>query len=243
MQTKKCLGERETPSLPYDSTAVRTPTDPSGRLLSLLSHELRSPLGVIRGYLRMLDSPGSALSNQQRNAVAGALKAADHLAHLLSQASYLAQLRRGDTPLDLVRVDVARVVEAAVQAVRAAPDLNVSCDVGEILGTHVVTNHDRMRDAFAFLIAAVAKAQMTPKVLAVTGHRTKLEQRDGVRLRIEAPGVASQATEGVFDTTRGGLGLDLPIAENVIASHGGRVSELTASGRCVGMIVWLPVAP
>jgi signal transduction histidine kinase len=175
--------------------------------------------------------------------VAAALRAADHLAHLLSQASYLAQLRRGDTPVDLSHVDLARIVEAAVQSVQSAPELNLNCDVRDIAGTHVIANRERLRESITNLIGAVARAQMAPRTVGITTQRTKHEQREGVRLRVEAMGVAGPVIEGALDTTRGGLGLDLPIAEGVIASLGGRVSELTASGRCVGMIVWLPVAP
>jgi signal transduction histidine kinase len=45
-----------------------------------------------------------------------------------------------------------------------------------------------------------------------------------------------------LDTTRGGLGLDLPIAEAVVTSHGGHIAEIADGGRCVGVVVWLPVA-
>jgi hypothetical protein len=48
--------------------------------------------------------------------------------------------------------------------------------------------------------------------------------------------------ETALDTMRGGLGLDLPIAEAIIASHDGRVTELLDGGRCVGVVVWVPVA-
>ena len=80
-------------------TVTRMPPDQSPRILSLLSHELRGPLGVIRGYLRLLEQAGPELSDSHRQAVTAALKASDRAAELLDKASMLAQLQRQETPL------------------------------------------------------------------------------------------------------------------------------------------------
>ena len=93
------------------------------------------------------------------------------------------------------------------------------------------------------LIGAVTRAQLPPCTIGVRGQRGRDGQAEGLRLHIEAVGLAGQRAEGPLNIDRGGLGLDVPIAEAVIALHRGRVLELTAVGRCVGMIVWLPVAP
>jgi signal transduction histidine kinase len=217
--------------------------DASGRLLSVLSHELRSPLGVIRGYLRLLQDPAAALSDQHRSAISAALRAADHAARLLDQASYLAQFRRGDLQLDLTRVDMTSVLDAAIQAVAAAPDLAITCDAHNLTGTVVAASRNQLRDALTSLIAAVTRAQLPPCTIEVRAQRRRDGQAEGLRLHIEVAGLAGQRVEGPLNIDRGGLGLDLPIAEAVIALHRGRVSELTAVGRCVGLIVWLPVAP
>ncbi len=101
-------------------------SDPSGQLLSLLSHELRSPLGVIRGYLRLLDDPSGSLTAQQRQAVAAAIRAADQAAHLLGQASFLAQLRRGETQWNPSTVDV-KALRGARHRSPLAFDAPVTC--------------------------------------------------------------------------------------------------------------------
>ena len=218
-------------------------SDASGRLLSLLSHELRSPLGVIRGYLRLLEDRAAALSDQQQTAISAALRAADHAAHLLDQASHLAQLRHGHTRFDLIRIDLMKVLSAAIQSVAAAPDLTITCDARDLTGTEVNADRNQLREALTSVIAVVVRAQVAPRTIKVSVQRETLDQIAGLWLRIEAEGVAGRALEEALNTARGGVGLDLPIAEAVITSHGGRVSELTAAGHCVGMIVWLPVAP
>ena len=74
----------------YDTLGARMQPEQSPRLLSLISHELRGPLGVIRGYLRLLEQTGPELSDSHRQAVTAALKASDRAAELLTQTSMLA---------------------------------------------------------------------------------------------------------------------------------------------------------
>jgi len=214
-------------------------SDPSGQLLSLLSHELRSPLGVIRGYLRMLDEPSGSLTAQQRQAVAAAMRAADQAAHLLGQASFLAQLRRGETQWNPSTVDVRALVEAASQSARTF-DAPVTCVIGEIAVRNLAASPDQLRGALASFIAAVARAQVPPTPITITGLRRQHDDRDGLSLRIERPRDGSQPSERALNMSRGGLGLDLPIAEAIIAAHGGLVTELLDGGRWVGVVVWLP---
>lgn len=216
-------------------------SDASGRLLSLLSHELRSPLGVIRGYLRILDSPPVALTDQQRQAVTAALRAADHAVHLVDQASFLAQLRRGEAQLHPTRVDVRALLESAIQSVSPQGPKS-TCVLGDVAIESISANRDQLRDALSSFIGAVARAQATPATITVTAHRQNHEDKEGLILRFERPGKTGVPIETALDTTRGGLGLDLPIAEAIIASHDGRVTELLDDGRCVGVLVWVPVA-
>jgi signal transduction histidine kinase len=215
-------------------------TPDAGRLLSLLSHELRSPLGVIRGYLRMLDDPSSTLSNQQRMAVSAALRAADQAAHLLAQASQLAQLHRGEVQRSAVPTGLKALLESALPA--PALDPPITYDVGDVAVQTVSANRDQLRATLHSLIAAVARAQTTPGSIAIDASRRRHGNEEGVLISMRRQDLPKQAVEMPLDTTRGGLGLDLPIAEAVVASHGGHITEIADGGRCVGVVVWLPVA-
>src|SRR5688572_323275 len=58
-------------------------SDEMPRVLSLLSHELRGPLGVVRGYLRLIDQTATELSDRSRQSIAAALRASDRMADVL----------------------------------------------------------------------------------------------------------------------------------------------------------------
>src|SRR5688500_17698000 len=104
--------------------------DSSARL-SLLSHELRSPLGVIRGYLRLLDQQGEALSENHRAAIGKALSASERAAELLGQASTLAQLQKNETAIDLRPVAIGPLLRTAAASVRLPEDPRVMLEIAD----------------------------------------------------------------------------------------------------------------
>ncbi|HEY3886625.1 MAG TPA: histidine kinase dimerization/phospho-acceptor domain-containing protein, partial [Vicinamibacterales bacterium] len=84
------------------------PPDPRWpNLLSLSVHELRTPMTVVSGYIRMLlkDRAGP-LSEPQRKLLQEAEKSCGRLSELLSEASELVQLEDGRAVVGRQQVDV-----------------------------------------------------------------------------------------------------------------------------------------
>jgi signal transduction histidine kinase len=218
-------------------------SDETPRVLSLLSHELRGPLGVIRGYLRLIDQSGGDLPEKLRQAVAGALRASDRMADVLDEASVLAHLRLGGISLEPRRVALSTVVYAAIQAASLPEESRVDLDAAALPAVTLDADEPRLRSALATLITTVARAQTNQVAVEIQATRTRLGRQPAVRLRI-APRTLSgvDATEVELNTGRGGLGLALPIAACVIERHGGRVRELRHGDRPAGIAVALPVA-
>ena len=71
----------------YLATAMAETILPA--LLSLASHELRGPTGVLRGYLRLLEQDAT-LGVRPRKVMAEMTRATDRLAGLLDELSELA---------------------------------------------------------------------------------------------------------------------------------------------------------
>ncbi|MGH9174698.1 MAG: histidine kinase dimerization/phospho-acceptor domain-containing protein, partial [Vicinamibacterales bacterium] len=133
--------------------------DQSALVLSLLSHELRGPLGVMRGYLRLLDQTGPDLSDQHRQAVSAALKASDLAADLLTQTSMLAQLQRHETPFDFKPVALEEMLTAAVDAVRFPQDPVVRLEVSDVPSARISADQALLGSALTTLVSAVVRAQ------------------------------------------------------------------------------------
>jgi signal transduction histidine kinase len=215
--------------------------DQVARILSLLSHELRSPLGVIRGYLGLLNQSGEALSTLHRDAVKAALRASDRAAEILTQASTLAQLQRSRDSIRLEPVAAVALVTSAIEAVTLPADRRVQIEHGSIPPGLVRADAARLRDALTSIAAAVVRAQTRSNRIMVTADLHERANSPGVRLRIVSAAAGSSLTDAPVDLSRGGLGLDLPIADFVIAAHGGHLTELRDGDHAAGMVVWLPL--
>lgn len=212
-------------------------------MLSLLSHELRGPLGVIRGYLRLVTQSGEPLSERSREAIAAALRASDRVADVLDQASMLSHLHQGTLKLEPKRVPLTTVLHAAIQAAELPQAYTVALELANLPSASLHADESRLRTAIATLIAAVARAQTSPVTVLVTATRSRLARKPAVRLRI-GPKTLSRvdATESELNTTRGGFGLAIPIAGVIITGHRGRVRELKQGERNAGFVVTLPIA-
>ena len=85
--------------------------------LNIAAHELRSPLGIIRGYSSMLGE-GVLPPAERRVALSRITEKAEEMARLISDMLETARLETLGLELELEPVDLLRVIEDAVQAMR-----------------------------------------------------------------------------------------------------------------------------
>jgi signal transduction histidine kinase len=212
-----------------------------GRLLSLISHEVRAPLGVMRGYMRLLEQQGHNLSESNRHAVSAALKASDRAADILAQVSSLARLQRDDVATALKPTAVEPLLRTALRAVSMPPEPIVTVHVANTPSLSIAADEDLLRIAIAGLTSAVVRAQASDCRVFLLARDETRDDRPGVTLTIATTETADGgAEEAPLDITRGGLGLDLPIAAFIIAAHHGLVFERHERDRFAGITAWVP---
>jgi len=219
-----------------------TPQGPElGQMLSLLSHELRSPLGVVRGYLRLL-ARESELGDMQRQAITAALTATERCVDLLGQASLFAQLTRRETPISRTPF-VLDTLLALVVAESTDANGRAMAEISSSPGLTLTADRELMKAALKSLVAAVHRAQPLEGTVRVSSRADGANDAAGVVIEITPPADAGgDLTEMPLDLKRGGLGLALPIADAIVDAHGGQVRERRGSGGYVAVVVWWPVA-
>jgi signal transduction histidine kinase len=202
-------------------TSTREAAAVPHQVLSAVSHELRGPLGVARGYLRMLSQAGG-LDARATKMVTNAQRATDQMSALLDQVSELARWVRGEHALTRVSTGLRDAVAAATAAPSPA-GLNVRV---ELTGRSDIT-------------ADVDAAQLTRAVSALVGATARSMVQGGtvvIDVRGATPGnavlrigpqqlldAAAEVRPPVFE--RAGAGLSIFLADLIVMRHGGTLLE------------------
>lgn len=204
-------------------------------LLSLASHELRGPTGVVRGYLRLLEQDAS-LGERPRRVMLEISRATDRLAAILDEITELAHLKDGRTKLVLKRTSLRSVLHQAVQAVEMPENFETDLDVVAPVDVRMRLDEPRLRAAFCALLVTLARAQS-----GSTGFDLQLTKGRSSTQVIVQPRSLSRGTivDRPVDFARGGTGLQLPIADAVVHAHGGRLKERWVAGKFAGFVVKL----
>ncbi|HEY8448658.1 MAG TPA: ATP-binding protein [Thermomicrobiales bacterium] len=222
--------------------------------ISVVSHELRSPLTPIRGFVQLvardLAREGGHESQVKRlNAIAGHV---DRMTRLVDDLLDVSRLRAGGLEIRRAPTDLVQICRDVVQSrAAAAPDHHVRLITSEqaIVGDW---DADRLHQIVDNLVANAVK--YTPVGGHVTVH-VCLESRGReaiCQVIDDGPGIAPEDRERIFaafyrtsEATlggQGGLGLGLYICHELVAAHGGRVEVGEAPGGGAVFTVHLPLS-
>jgi signal transduction histidine kinase/CheY-like chemotaxis protein len=214
------------------------------------SHELRSPLTSIKGFVELLErSPD--LTGRQREFVDIILRSTDRLVDLVN---------------DLL--DVARIEADRVELNRRAIDVGEAVhEVAELMGPRVADKHQRLDLHIApMLPAALADASRVRQIVANLLTNAHLYSGDGGAIDVSVranhtwveivvadngPGMGRDEVDRVFErfyrggddgTRTPGTGLGLSIVKSLVDLQGGEIEIDSEPGRGTTFRIRLPCA-
>ncbi len=118
------------------------------RLVSLVAHEIRTPLSVVSGYVKMLGSERQGpLNEAQRRSVAGADRACQQLMALAGDLSWLARIERGEVSPNRVPVSLERLLGEIAAAHTPHEEHPVTVEAGGAGGAGAPGDADAMNGA------------------------------------------------------------------------------------------------
>jgi signal transduction histidine kinase/GAF domain-containing protein len=233
-----------------DVTAVRQMDQMKANFLSMVAHELRSPLHTINGYLDVLLSGMSgALSPEQFEFMRRARAGSEHLKALVDDVLLMSRRDAGAFHLnkELVRLDQV-MDEARDEVELMAADAGITLTCQRQPGLPIVeADGPRLQQVLRNLLSNAIK--FTPKggtvalVATYDDHWVRLSVSDS------GIGIASEHLPLIFDrfyqvqSANGrsrGQGLGLAIVRMIVEKHGGIVEVRSKPGRGTVFTVAVP---
>ncbi|MEV4642661.1 ATP-binding protein [Actinoplanes sp. NPDC049548] len=217
-------------------------------LVAVVSHELRNPIGVIRGYTELLLDDAD-LNAGYRREIAVIDRTSAHLLHLVEDLLDLARLDTGHAAIDVKPLPPARLIRELVQAHQPAAEaaqVELTATVGRL--PVIDADASRLRQVLDNLLSNAIK--YTPAGGTVTLTAEGDADRISVVVTDTGIGIPADQYPRLFTrffrastaTKRGikGTGLGLAVAKAVVEAHGGTITAEPAPGKGTRFIVTLP---
>jgi signal transduction histidine kinase len=214
-----------------------------GRLSTVIAHEVRNPLMIIKGALRTMNREPTSPADV-RDAAKDIDEEIDRLNNLVNDVLDVARPIRFDpAPTDINAVCRDAVQAASAGRKNAPVTLNLAPSLPEL-----ITDSERLRTVLVNLLTNADHAiegRQGGSVTLVTQQTG--DRRVGITIRDTGKGIAEDDLSRIFDpyftTRRAGTGLGLAIAKNIVEGLGGSISVTTRSGAGTDFRIDLGDAP
>lgn len=237
--------------LDQESRALREEKEAMERnFVTMITHQLRSPLAAIFQYLEVLLSDiGGELTEMQREMLERARTRLDGLLQLINDWLDMSRIQTGTILHRLQALPLAECVDAALAGLElAAQEKQVT------LHTHILADlppvqadPDTLREVFSNIIANAIKYNRLEGTVRISARL----EGEWVVADIEdtGPGIDEKEIPFLFDQfyrskdaairQQPGTGLGLAIAQKIIRAHGGKITVRSELGRGTTFSVYL----
>lgn len=205
--------------------------------VSLVSHELRSPMAAVIGAARTLQGRWRELTPDQRQSFLALIgDETSRLATLIDDVLDTSRIEAGTFSFTFSDVDLAELLRDVVASAELAQDeVELTAEVGAL--PHVRGDRERLRQVIQNLVDNAVKyssAGGRVRVSAITDDGHVL-----IDVEDEGPGIAPEDRQLIFEkfgrssggTAKPGTGLGLFIARSIAEAHGGTLNVESVPAR------------
>ncbi len=217
--------------------------------MAVCAHDLRSPLNVILGHVRLLlRGSRGPLGAPQKQSVESIERQVLRMVELVEDLLDLRALERGRLTLERHPGDLKALVEEScgnLAVLAQSHGLSLLCEVAEET-IEVSMDPGKIREVLENLVGNALRLTPSPGTIAVRlfaeGSAARLEVRDS------GPGIAPEILPKIFEAgsgwrreRRAGNGLGLAICREIVELHGGRIEAQNLPGGGAAFVVRLPI--
>ncbi|WP_214628544.1 sensor histidine kinase [Paenibacillus agaridevorans] len=222
------------------------------RFVEDASHELRTPIAIMDGHLRMLSRWGKHDPDVTENSLRIATEELERLKGLVDNLLLLSRAERTEElePRGICEQPLTVLKDAADKQMMMTPEYVVNVEAGMLEEVSIAIGEHELAQLLRILLDNAVKYSGEGRVIAIIAELDV----DQVRLSVEdrGVGISEEDIPHVWDRFyradkarsggQGGYGLGLPIAKSLVRRHGGDIVLTSELGVGTKVTVSLPLA-
>ncbi len=202
--------------------------------LNITSHELRTPMASIKGYIQMLlKRTLGNISEEQKKALDVVLRNTDRLDNLIQDILDISQLESGTMKFVSEKTDVGKLMEETVETMQSFADhkgIKINSEVEDNV-PELFVDQERISQVVRNLVNNAIKFSPESSIVNIRAKKEK----DDVLFEVQdyGRGIAKNKQRKIFDMFYqvdsgmdrkfGGVGLGLSLSRGIVLTHGGHM--------------------
>ncbi len=218
------------------------------QFVSDASHELRTPIAVLQGYIDMLDRWGKNDKEILQESIDAIKNESENMKDLLEKLLFIARNDRGTLALQKEKFSLTGLVEEIVketEIIDKSHELN--CNIENRI--YIYADRNTIKQALRIFLDNAIK--YTPKSGRITINLTTEKKYASIEIIDTGIGMSEEEMKHAFDRfyrsdksrkrEKGGHGLGLSIAKIIILSHRGKINVKSKPSEGTKVKVLLPI--
>ena len=234
-----------------DISAVKKVEEEQNKFISSVSHELKTPLTTIIGYISLLKRRGTTDSALTQKALGTMEKEAQRLLRLVSDLLNINRYNSLDFDFVFTNIDTNMLIAESVEEMSLSANeksmmINyIPSELPQVLG-----DYDRLKQVLLNIIDNSLKYSNENDIVKVTASFD--ENNLDIFIRDFGCGIDPERKDKIFDTfyrveedrsrLRGGFGIGLSIVSHIVQRHNGEIKVESVLGEGTLMQITLPLA-
>ncbi len=215
-----------------DVSDERAQEEQRSRFISVISHELQTPIAIIKGYASTLARMSTKLDPKAlRSRLMAVEEEADRLNKLVGNLLYASRIQAGGLQMDIAALDLLPLIQGMARRLKAQhPGITVTLVMPPHLPT-VMADRDRIEEVLQNLLDNAVKYSPERRSLSVACRATGEEVI--ISVSDTGMGISLRDQEQIFERFHRvgnplaqatlGAGLGLYICRAIVEAHAGRI--------------------
>lgn len=212
------------------------------------SHELRTPISIIKGYLDILDEWGKEDNTLLDESIQSMKEETYHMKKLIENLLFLARADQGQLVVSYEEIELGNIIEKLICDTKMiAGERIVKCDVNEAL----IINGDK--ELILQMLRSLVEncIKYTEENGEITINLYKEKNHALVDIIDDGIGICAKDIERIFDRfyrveeartkDSGGSGLGLSLVKKIVDIHNGRIDVTSEPGNGTKMSIYIPL--